>query len=93
MSSGELRLEYTLAGFVVAGYSHLELFFREEGQKRLSIMSALESPSAFRCAACATVVLCGEHGTDTECMECGAARAPGVTSCTKCGWTYSRKVS
>lgn len=88
MESGDLGLEYTVSGFVFAGLSHLELFFRRPGQKRLSIMSPSDSPSAFRCASCSTVIISGPNGTDTACLECGATMAPGVTACPKCGWTY-----
>ena len=88
MTNGELSLDYTLGGLVTAGYSHLELFFRQPGRKQFSIMSPSDNPSAFRCTSCGTVIICGLHGTDSECLACGTMMAPGVTACPKCGWTY-----
>ena len=88
MSSGELGLEYTMSGFAVAGLSHLELFFRQPGEERVSIMTPFDSPSAYRCNSCGTVILCGANGTETACLACGDSMAPGVTLCPACGWTY-----
>jgi hypothetical protein len=88
MSNGELSLEQTLAGFLAAGSSSLDLFFKQAGRKRLPIMTSFDTPSAGRCEACGIIVITGPHGTDSECLECGTMMSPTVSACPKCGWTY-----
>lgn len=93
MTAGELSLESTFIGSLTAGASsYLELFFRRQGEKRLSVMTPSDTPAAFNCSRCGTVILCGLHGTDTECLACGGLMAPGVTICPQCGWTYDHPV-
>jgi hypothetical protein len=43
---------------------------------------------AFRCGRCTTVVLVGTENPDIECLSCGATISGGVSTCTKCGWSY-----
>jgi ribosomal protein L32 len=92
MKEGELGLEYTLGGFLTAGYSHLELFFRRLGEKRVSVMAPFGNPSGFRCASCGTVIISGRNGTTSECLKCGTLMEPGITVCPKCGWTYEARL-
>ena len=93
MTSGELGIEplapvLELLNLEFVATSTYQLRFREPGRKPLAIMSPFDTPEAFRCTACGTVIICGLHGTDSECLACGAMMAPGVTVCPKCGWTY-----
>ena len=50
MRSGRVTLEYTLSGFLSAGLSSLDLFFREPDAERVSIMGDGEGRIASYCS-------------------------------------------
>lgn len=82
-----------------------ELFFERSWQLNTSGMSFFNldwlnsSATNYVCAACGRIEWFTNVPTkesagssaegDTECLECGSAIPHGVTTCGKCGWTYT----
>jgi hypothetical protein len=89
MRSGDVRLESTGVGMLMAGMSYMELQFRDdEGGDAVTVLGPLVKASGYRCTSCGTVVLSHGSATDSVCLDCGAAMPAGVVKCSACGWTY-----
>jgi hypothetical protein len=89
MRSGRVTLEYTLSGFLGAGLSSLDLFFREPDAKRVSIMGDGEGRIASYCSSCGAFFVAPRDApdpNDPKCGQCGISLRSGHSSCHWCGW-------
>ena len=85
MIPGSASMQYTLGGFLFAGYSWLTLFFNRNGEKRVPVMGPSDKVGALYCKGCETLVLKGDLATSRECKRCGLMVRPGRNKCGSCG--------
>jgi hypothetical protein len=57
MVKGTASLQYTVLGFLVAGWSRLTLFFQAPDRTRLPVVDPDTTLDAFHCDSCDTTVI------------------------------------
>ena len=84
MERGTSGLEYTVGGFLLAGWSSLTLFFRRTGTKRVAVLGPERAVDALFCEGCGTIVLQGSRALKRVCQKCGGIVNPGRGNCGGC---------
>lgn len=89
MTQGEISLEVSLGNLVAGAGGLSELRFLEPNHKPVAIMTTSESLPALSCKTCRSFLIINDPDyTESECVVCHTKMPAGVTSCSKCGWTY-----
>ena len=84
-------MEVPFDDFVIGSGGLSELRFREPEHEPMTIMTTSDSRPGLSCKACSFFVVVDDlEYTETECVVCHTTMMAGVTSCSKCGWTYKQ---
>jgi Double zinc ribbon len=83
MTRGQVKLGYTLWGFVWAGWSILSLFFQAPGAKRRQVLDRYEERSGHLCETCGALFIPGS--ATWSCPSCGSEVPATRRTCGKCG--------
>lgn len=57
LTSGYAEIHGTALGFLIAGYSYENLYFRRENEEEVKILESGDSTTALRCESCGVVIL------------------------------------